>query len=175
MLPQPFDWIDIPAYPKWELAAYSIAKYPITNAQFAEFIEAGGYRENRWWTDAGWYFLEKEGWTHPNNWLDERLNSDLQPVVGVSWYEAVAFCLWLSEVTGERIMLPDEDQWEYAERDDDRRKYPWGNDWDGMAAAVTTVSMARHLGGQHLSPSMKGLATARSASSICSATSGSGV
>jgi formylglycine-generating enzyme required for sulfatase activity len=48
----------------------------------------------------------------------------------VSWYEAVAFCLWLSEATGEKIMLPTEDQWQYAAQGDDGRAYPWGNDWD---------------------------------------------
>ena len=52
-------------------------------------------------------------------------------MVGVSWFEAVAFCLWLSEVTGEKIMLPTEDQWQYAAQGNDGRTYPWGNDWDG--------------------------------------------
>jgi formylglycine-generating enzyme required for sulfatase activity len=51
-------------------------------------------------------------------------------VVGVSWYEAVAFCLWLTDVTGENIMLPTEAQWQYAAQGDDGRAYPWGPKWD---------------------------------------------
>lgn len=47
-LPAPFAWIDVPGQ------GYSIAKYPITNAQYARFIEAGGYDRRNWWTDAGW-------------------------------------------------------------------------------------------------------------------------
>jgi formylglycine-generating enzyme required for sulfatase activity len=53
-----------------------------------------------------------------------------QPVVGISWSEAVAFCLWISSVTSEGIMLPTEDQWQYAAQGDDGRIYPWGNNWD---------------------------------------------
>ncbi len=136
IMPVPFDWIEIPK------KGYSIAKYPITNAQFAKFIEAGGYGEKRWWTDAGWK-ARAEGWhydngwkpsgtpwTEPRYWTDTKWNGAEQPVVGVSWYEAVAFCLWLSDVTGENIMLPTEDQWQYAAQGDDGRTYPWGNDWD---------------------------------------------
>jgi hypothetical protein len=47
ILPQPFAWIEIPG------KGYSIAKYPVTNAQFAIFVETGGYRELKWWTDDG--------------------------------------------------------------------------------------------------------------------------
>ncbi len=124
LLPAPFGWIEIPR------RGYSIARYPLTNAQFARFIEAGGYRERRWWTEAGWSRREKAGWTEPRYWRDVKWNGAEQPVVGVSWYEAVAFCLWLSEATGERIMLPTEEQWQYAAQGDDGRAYPWGDDWD---------------------------------------------
>ena len=51
-------------------------------------------------------------------------------MVGVSWYEAVAYCLWLSEQTGQKIMLPTDEQWQYAAQGDDGREYPWGNEWD---------------------------------------------
>jgi len=132
LLPTPFDWIEIPK------KDYSIAKYPVTNAQFAKFIEAGGYYTERWWTKDGWQQKQKDGWqenqkdtwTEPRYWNDSKWNGDTQPVVGVSWYEAVAFCLWLSEATGEKIMLPTEDQWQFAVQGDDGRTYPWGNDWN---------------------------------------------
>ncbi len=139
LMPTPFDWIEIPG------KGYSIAKYPITNAQYAKFIEAGGYNQQKWWTQVGWEAKAKgwvwnsskseweetgTAWTQPRFWTDSKWNGTEQPVVGVSWYEAVAFCLWLSETTGEKIMLPTEDQWQYAAQGDDGRAYPWGNDWD---------------------------------------------
>ena len=61
---------------------------------------------------------------------DGRINGIEQPVVGISWYEAVAFCLWLSDVTGEKVMLPTEDQWQYAAQGNNSGIYPWGNEWD---------------------------------------------
>lgn len=135
LLPKPFAWIEIPG------KGYSIAKYPITNAQYAKFIEAGGYHEAKWWTEAGWKSREEgwhyngdwkpsgSAWTEPRYWKDSTWNGDEQPVVGVSWYESVAFCQWLSDVTGEKIMLPTEDQWQYASQGDDGRDYPWGPKW----------------------------------------------
>lgn len=109
---------------------YWIAKYPVTNAQYRLFIEAGGYETERWWTATGWQERQKKGWTAPRYWRDRDWNGAEQPVVGVSWYEAVAFCRWLSEATGEDIMLPTEAQWQYAAQGDDGRTYPWGKKWD---------------------------------------------
>ncbi|MBC7811168.1 MAG: SUMF1/EgtB/PvdO family nonheme iron enzyme, partial [Burkholderiales bacterium] len=137
-LPAPFAWVEIPD------KSYSIAKYPITNAQYAKFIEAGGYDQREWWTDEGWDAKLKglvldystgeavatnNAWTEPRFWKDSTFNGVEQPVVGVSWYEALAFCLWLSNAMGENIMLPGEDQWQYAAQGGGR-KYPWGNEWD---------------------------------------------
>lgn len=151
LLPPPFAWVEIPAGQVtiegkvYQVAPFSIAKYPLTNAQFAPFIEAGGYREKKWWTEAGWQAREqgwdwdsKESkwkptgrpWTEPRYWQDKKWNGAEQPVVGVSWYEAVAYCIWLGQKTGQQIMLPTEDQWQYAAQGDDGRAYPWGNDWD---------------------------------------------
>jgi formylglycine-generating enzyme required for sulfatase activity len=143
LMPQPFEWIDIPAGnvmlirgdyldydTDFQVPAFQIAKYPITNAQFATFIEARGYHEQTWWTEAGWYRRDKENWSQPRYWTNARWNDTQQPIVGVSWYEAVAFCLWISEVTDEKIMLPTEQQWQRAAKGNDGRAYPWGNHWD---------------------------------------------
>ncbi|MEQ8677195.1 MAG: SUMF1/EgtB/PvdO family nonheme iron enzyme [Aggregatilineales bacterium] len=124
LLPAPFDWIEIPK------KGYSIAKYPVTNAQFAKFIEAGGYKNQQWWTKQGWQQRERDKWTEPRYWNDSKWNGTKQPVVGVSWYESVAFCLWLSETAGEKIMLPTEEQWQYAAQGDDGRTYPWDKYWN---------------------------------------------
>lgn len=136
-----FEWIAIPG------KGYSIGKYPVTNAQFKLFMDVDGYQNQHWWTKGGWEARGKgwewridaplpmlyetgKAWTQPRFWTDTQFNGAEQPVVGVSWYESVAYCLWLSDLTGESIMLPTEDQWQYAAQGDDGRQYPWGNDWD---------------------------------------------
>jgi formylglycine-generating enzyme required for sulfatase activity len=149
----PIVWIKIPAgrvsmlrLGPADVPAFEISKYPITNAQYAKFIQADGYDEKRWWTDAGWEarFYDEifdtkamewipSGilWTEPRYWQDPMWNSAEQPVVGVSWYECVAFCAWLSTIFGEKIHLPTEQQWQRAAQGDDERGYPWGDNWDG--------------------------------------------
>jgi formylglycine-generating enzyme required for sulfatase activity len=125
------DWIqnEVPQH-QVELAAYAVGRYPVTNAEYARFIEDGGYRNPDFWTDAGWRQKESEGWTQPRFWEDEAWNAPSQPVVGVSWYEAVAYCNWLAAKTGKPYRLPTEAEWEKTARGTDGRRYPWGNQWD---------------------------------------------
>ncbi|MCP4536458.1 MAG: SUMF1/EgtB/PvdO family nonheme iron enzyme [Chloroflexi bacterium] len=116
---------------------YKVSHYPITNAQYAAFVEAKGYQKERYWTKDGWKEKEARGWTGPNDYGDP-YNLPNHPVVGVSWYEAIAFCCWLTEQlrqSGEvgadqEVTLPTEPQWEKAARGTDGRIYPWGNDPD---------------------------------------------
>jgi formylglycine-generating enzyme required for sulfatase activity len=112
------------------LPAYAIGKYPITVAQYRRFVAAGGYRERAYWTDAGWQQKEKESWTEPAYWQDVRWTIPNHPVVGISWYEAVAYCNWLKATTGREFRLPDEAMWEKAARGTDGRIYSWGNEWN---------------------------------------------
>ena len=118
------------------LGPFEIARYPVTNAQFRYFVEAGGYKTEAHWSDDGWRWKTREGWTQPEFWgqlENEDFIHDNQPVVGVSWYEAEAYVNWLSEETGEPYQLPTEEEWERAARHTDRREYPWGNEWrDGL-------------------------------------------
>jgi formylglycine-generating enzyme required for sulfatase activity len=108
------------------LAGYYIGRTPVTNAEYAAFIEAEGYQEEEYWTEAGWARKERDGWTEPRYWGDESRNAPQQPVVGVSWYEAVAYSNWL----GAR--LPTETEWEKAASWDPiagkKRRYPWGDE-----------------------------------------------
>lgn len=144
VLPGPFAWVEIPVGhvileeggyvptggQSFYVPAFAIAKYPITNGQYTRFIEAGGYREKRWWSEAGWHLREKEQWSEPRYWRAEKWNKFDYPVIGVSWYESIAFCQWLSEMTSETILLPTEQQWQRAAQGDDQRLYPWGNEWN---------------------------------------------
>lgn len=112
------------------LPAYAISRYPVTNAEFTRFIEDDGYTTHDYWTESGWKQKEIEGWIQPHYWEDGRRNDPSQPVVGVSWYEAVAYCRWLSTKSEHPYRLPSEAEWEKAARGTDGRRYPWGNEWD---------------------------------------------
>lgn len=149
ILPPPFEWIEIPGgdvtlekggyvrnggetYP---VEPFRIAQYPITNAQYRVFVDAKGYTRREFWTEEGWQAKEgknKESkpWDKPRSWNDARFNQSDNPVVGISWYEMIAFCNWLSEETNIEITLPTEQQWQRAAQGDDGRAYPWGNDFD---------------------------------------------
>ncbi len=104
------------------LSAYWIDIFPVTNERYRLFIEAGGYREERWWTAEGWQWRVQNQIAHPLAWKDRDWNSARQPAAGVSWYEADAYARW----AGKR--LPTEAEWEKAARGTDGRIYPWGND-----------------------------------------------
>jgi len=205
---------------------YAIGLYPVTNAEYARFVEEGGYEDERWWdTDEARSWLrgeldlsgpwlrhwrqvgqwvregavdldewvaqrqmspqEAETWkwvatlddeglaravrgaagataaerSQPRLWEDRRYNNPSQPVVGVCWYEARAYCAWLGEqlrmANGElrilrdgeletlslesdaiKIRLPTEAEWEKAARWDGQHshRYPWGDEWDEARA-----------------------------------------
>jgi formylglycine-generating enzyme required for sulfatase activity len=107
---------------------FAISRYLITVAQYRMFIDAGGYRGglgDRFWTRAGMEWRRSNGVTGPLI-HDEVFQTPNHPQVGVSWYEATAFCRWLAEMTGWPIRLPVEMEWERAARHMDAREYPWG-------------------------------------------------
>lgn len=112
------------------LADFQIAKYPLTNTEFAEFIQARGYEDSRWWSNDGWRARIKENWREPREWDNSRFSSPNQPVVSVSWYECQAYCRWRSDQEGQQYNLPSESQWEKSSRGTEGRRYPWGNEFD---------------------------------------------
>ncbi len=96
------------------LDAFYIAKYEVTNAQYRKFVKATGYRE-------------------PYGWDDKNFNQPNQPVVGVSWEDAAAYCKW----AGRR--LPTEAEWEKAARGDGGWIFPWGQDWNKQNANSSSL------------------------------------
>jgi formylglycine-generating enzyme required for sulfatase activity len=110
------------------LEGYWIGRYPVTHAEYQRFIEGGGYQSREYWTEAGWRW--KGDRTQPAYWDEEQYNNPQQPVVGVSWHEAMAYCCWLSEKTGLPVRLPSEAEWEKAARGTDGRIWPWGDEFD---------------------------------------------
>ena len=104
--------------------SFWLSKYPVTNSQFRLFLEDGGYHEPDWWSPEGWQWREKKGITEPLLWRHGRWNGENQPVVGVSWYEAQAFCRWAG---GD---LPNEQEWKAAVWGNRENKYSWGDQWE---------------------------------------------
>ena len=112
---------------------YWISQYPVTNAQYGEFVDAGGYEMGQYWQEAESAGCWKAG-LFKGKFEDEFRKGpeshgtpfDLpnHPVVGVSWYEALAFTRWLTDIWQERgvipagwaVRLPSEAEWEKAAR-----------------------------------------------------------
>ena len=110
------------------LGDYWIGRAPVTNAQFARFVEATGHvttaeatGSGRVWSGGRWNDVERAYWRRPEgprSSIDERMH---HPVVCVSWHDAQAFCEWAG------LRLPSEAEWEKAARGADGRPYPWGD------------------------------------------------
>jgi formylglycine-generating enzyme required for sulfatase activity/Cdc6-like AAA superfamily ATPase len=103
---------------------FKIDVYPVTNAQFKEFIQEGGYENEAYWNKEGKKWKKKANVTEPRYWRDEKWNQPDHPVVGVSFFEASAYAEWAKK------RLPTEKEWERAARGTDGREYPWGNEFD---------------------------------------------
>jgi iron(II)-dependent oxidoreductase len=133
---------------KWgherQVAPFRIARTAVSNAQFAAFVDAGGYAGREWWSDAGWDWLQGQGLDHPvywrkheDGWQSRHFDrwQPLQPqaaMIHVSWHEAQAYCRW----AGRR--LPTELEWEVAAAGEPtadglglaqtKRAFPWGGE-----------------------------------------------
>ncbi len=106
--------------------------FPVTNREYRKFIEAKGYQNKAYWSKEGWKWKKQENWKEPRFWDDEKFNHDWQPVVGVSWYEAEAYCNWLTEFTNakKRFRLPTEEEWEHAARGSQGDAWAFEGDWN---------------------------------------------
>jgi formylglycine-generating enzyme required for sulfatase activity len=109
-----------PVHKVW-LDSFYIDRYPITNAQYDVFVGETGHPKS----------LYRD---------DPRCNDPGQPVTGVSWSDAAAYCAWRSKKEKAVFSLPTEAQWEKAARGDDKRTYPWGNDLPDKKRATTEIT-----------------------------------
>ncbi|MDD5370660.1 MAG: SUMF1/EgtB/PvdO family nonheme iron enzyme [Anaerolineaceae bacterium] len=113
------DWLDNDLFQveqpdhQLSLPAFEIARYPVTNEEYYQFVLETSYRIPRGWT--GLRFLEGQG---------------LHPVTWVSWRDTQAYLDWVNESTNNTFRLPTEVEWERSARGDDRRVYPWGTAFD---------------------------------------------
>ncbi len=189
------------------LNAFAVGRFAVTNAEWACFMAAGGYEDERWWPDeaakawqrgettaagmhasirffrdmyraqpellhaaraAGGYddeilerwllrleMSETELEAHlselypggkiraPRMWLDERYRQAAQPVVGITWFEARAYCLWLSHQSGRAFRLPSEVEWEAAARGTEGRRYAWGDAMEAQHCNIISTHVMR--------------------------------
>lgn len=114
------------------LDAYAMGRTVVTVAQFAAFVAATGYitdaeRSGGSIALSGNDFVWVTGadWRHPGGTNGTVL--DDHPVVHVTWDDAMAFCHWVSDESGQVVRLPTEAEWERAARGTDGRCYPWGD------------------------------------------------
>ena len=127
-----------------EIAPFALARAPVTNVEFARFVDDGGYERRDLWSEEGWVWRESVGAEHPvywsrgnDGWNHRRFDHveslpPHQPIIHVNWHEANAYCRW----AGRR--LPTEAEWELAasaEASPDgsaitshKRPYPWGDE-----------------------------------------------
>lgn len=98
-----------PVHRVW-VDAFELAVYQVTNAEYNGFLVSTGHAK-------------------PLSWEDSYFNRAQQPVVSVSWFDAEAYCAWLSRETGKHYRLPTEAQWERAARGGvEAHLYPWAGD-----------------------------------------------
>jgi formylglycine-generating enzyme required for sulfatase activity len=190
-----------------EIEPFMLGRFPVTNAEWALFMKAGGYEDERWWaTPAARQWWSGEGaadgtrvslkhwwerfrksperlrelfesgqWAEeyyeywkdllqmteaecdehlrerypgrkrraPGFWHDERFSNPAQPVVGVCWFEALAYTRWLSAQAGARYRLATEAELEAATRGHEARIYAWGDAFDPLRGNVTATRVGR--------------------------------
>ncbi|MCC6248324.1 MAG: ergothioneine biosynthesis protein EgtB [Rubrivivax sp.] len=114
------------------LRPYALGSRLVTNGEWLEFMQAGGYAEPQWWLSAGWDWRRQQRveapmyWRRPRGdaaghdaWVCFTLHGEVPvdphtPVVHVSLYEADAYARWRAAVSGEAVRLPSEAEWEHA-------------------------------------------------------------
>jgi len=111
-----------------DLPSFQLARHQVTNAEYQMFIRDAGY-------------------SAPSHLERPEFNADRQPVIGISWHDAVAYCEWLAQRTGRPFRLPTDAEWEYAAHGDQPGAiFPWGNALDPQFACFGGQAAPRPVG-----------------------------
>lgn len=147
---------EAPAH-KLKVRAFRISQYEVTNQEYKGFVDEGGYERKEFWRELiatpnlntdfmGMQriqlFKDTTGKFGPATWANGTFaeGKENEPVQGVSWYEANAFCKCF------KLRLPSEAEWEYAARGTDQRRFPWGNDSKVASKWTSTELVATPVG-----------------------------
>ncbi|MFZ0256499.1 MAG: SUMF1/EgtB/PvdO family nonheme iron enzyme, partial [Gammaproteobacteria bacterium] len=139
-----FVWCKVPAgeitlensNKTFRVSAFFISKYPVTYVQYRSFLEAkDGFQNKRWW----------QGLARRQDQPGSQYRQlDNHPAENVSWFDAVAFCCWLSHRFGYEVRLPTEWQWQQAATGGkEHNEYPWGKEWNGECANTWESGLSR--------------------------------
>lgn len=115
----------------FEIDEFEIGKYLINRAWYSEFIDNDGYKEEKYWSTSGLSWRKKDPVViEPESWSKEGLDCQNFPIVGISFYEAQAFCNWLTQHEQDNYIyrLPKEEEWQAVAAGTEARKYPWGKE-----------------------------------------------
>ena len=144
----PFEYGEGDAAEIREVGDFAIARYPVTFGEYAEFLDSLQEcdlqeRLPRTFTDGPLVERGADGLlrpcgkladTEPHHAEQGRAHFSRVPVVGVTWDDAVAYCVWRTRGTGRKWRLPTEEEWEKAARGVDGRRVPWGDLVDASLA-----------------------------------------
>jgi 5-histidylcysteine sulfoxide synthase/putative 4-mercaptohistidine N1-methyltranferase len=144
-------------YSAEEVAPFAASKYLVSNREFLDFIEAGGYQNRTHWTPEGWNWLEFSQAKHPVYWIESEdgyAYRSMLKIVEMPWnwpvetnyLEAKAFCNWKSAATGKHIRLPTEAEWHQL-RSGVETDQPYWNDAPGninLEGAMSPCPVDRH-------------------------------
>lgn len=133
-----YGWDNEYGHHEAEVASFRASQYLVSNREYLGFVEAGGYKEQKWWTEEGWNWRTFRGAEYPLFWVKRDNGWGLRTMaeiidlpwnwpVEVNQLEAKAFCNWMAANTGRPIRLPSEDEWNRLRDIADIPDQPW---WD---------------------------------------------
>ncbi len=117
-----YGWDNEYGYAAEEVGDFKAAKFLVSNAEFLEFVDAGGYKESKFWSAEGWSWLDFSQAIHPVYWIRDgksyRYRTMLEEIdmpwdwpAELNYLECKAFCNWKSEQTGSHVRMPTEAEW----------------------------------------------------------------
>ena len=119
-----------------DVPGFKIASYPVTYQQYLAFLEhPDGFRNPDWFAGLA---------VHPRDPGRQFRPIPNHPAENISWYDAVAFCRWLSAMSGIEVRLPADWEWQLAASGSgDGSRYAWGEQWDNDGANTLESGLGR--------------------------------